>query len=86
MLDQVARTSSEFPVLPGTTEDQGVLWYMSAVLLTAFGFLLLCGHTLSALSTARDENIFRRNVVALPLYQSLHNLSRLTEGCNSGRT
>ena len=39
MLDQVARTSREYPVLPGTTEDQGVLWYMSTVLLTAFGYL-----------------------------------------------
>ena len=39
MLDQVARTSREYPVLPGTTEDQGVLWHMSTVLLTAFGFL-----------------------------------------------
>jgi hypothetical protein len=38
MLDQVTRTSREYPVLPGTTEDQGVLWYMSTVLLTAFGF------------------------------------------------
>ena len=39
MLDQVARTSREYPVLPSTTEDQGVLWYMSTVLLTAFGIL-----------------------------------------------
>jgi hypothetical protein len=38
MLDQVTRTSREYPVLPSTTEDQGVLWYMSRVLLTAFGF------------------------------------------------
>jgi hypothetical protein len=38
MLDQVTRTSREYPVLPSTTEDQGVLWYMSTVLLTAFGF------------------------------------------------
>lgn len=38
MLDQVARTSRDYLVLPGTTEDQGVLWYMSTVLLTAFGF------------------------------------------------
>ena len=41
MLGQVARTSREYPVLPGTTEDQGVLWYMSTVLLTAFGFLYM---------------------------------------------
>jgi len=39
MQDQVARTSREYPVLPSTTEDQGVLWHMSTVLLTAFGFL-----------------------------------------------
>jgi hypothetical protein len=38
MLDQVTRTSREYPVLPSTTEDQGVLWYMSRVLLTAFSF------------------------------------------------
>jgi hypothetical protein len=74
MLDHVARTSREYPVLPGTTEDQGVLWHMSTVLLTAFG----------PLSTARDENIFRRNAVAPPLYLSLHDVLRLTEGCNGG--
>ena len=39
MLDQVTRTSREYPVLPSTTEDQGFLWHMSTVLLTAFGFL-----------------------------------------------
>jgi hypothetical protein len=38
MLDQVTRTCTEYPVLPGTTEAQGVLWYMSTILLTAFGF------------------------------------------------
>jgi len=68
MLDQVARTSREYLVLPGTTEDQGVLWYMSTVLLTAFGFFMW-PHLFGPLFTARDENIFRRNAVALPLYQ-----------------
>ena len=33
-------------------------------------------------STARDENIFSSNAVALPLCQSVHDVSRLTEGCN----
>ena len=68
MLDQVVRTSSEYLVLPGTTEDQGVLWYMSTVLLTAFGFFMW-PHLFGPLFTARDDNIFRRNAVALPLYQ-----------------
>ena len=82
MLDQVARTSREYPVLPGTTEDQGVLWHMSTVPLTAFGFLMW--PHLGPLSIARDENIFRRNAVALPLYLSLHDVLKLTEGCNGG--
>src|SRR5215218_1180746 len=68
MLDQVVRTSREYLVLPGTTEDLGVLWYMSTVLLTAFGFFMW-PHLFGPLFTARDENIFRRNAVALPLYQ-----------------
>jgi len=38
MLDQVAKTSREYLELPGTTEVQGVLWHMSTVPLTAFGF------------------------------------------------
>ena len=83
MLDQVARTSREYPVLPGTTEDQGVLWHMSTVLLTAFGFLYVAT-PFRPLSTTRDENIFRRNAVAPPLYLSLHDVLRLTEGCNGG--
>jgi hypothetical protein len=69
MLDQVARTCREYPVLPGTTEDQGVLWYMSTVLLMAFGFFYVAT-PFRPPYTARDENIFRRNAVALPLYQS----------------
>ena len=41
-------------------------------------------HLFGPLSTARDENIFRRDAVALPLYLSLHDVLRLTEGCNGG--
>jgi hypothetical protein len=40
-------------------------------------------HNCGPLSTARDEKIFRRNAVALPLYQSLHDVSRLAKECNS---
>lgn len=68
MLDQVVETSSEYLVLPGTTEDQGVLWYMSTVVLTALGFFMW-PHLFGPIFAARDENIFRRNAVALPLYQ-----------------
>jgi len=68
MLDQVAETSREYLVLPGTTEDQGVLWYMSTVLLTSLGFFMW-PHLFGPIFTARDDGIFRRNAVALPLYQ-----------------
>jgi hypothetical protein len=84
MVDKVARTSREYSDLPGTTEDQGVLWYMSTVLLTAFGIHYVAT-PFGPLSTARDENIVRRNAVALPLHLSLHDVSRLTERCNSER-
>jgi len=56
---------------------------MSTVLLTAFGFFYVAT-PFRPLSTARDENIFRRNAVALPLYLSLHDVLRLTAGCNGG--
>jgi len=84
MLDQVARTSREYLVLPGTTEDQGVLWYMSTVLLTAFGFFMW-PHLFGPLFTARDENIFRRYAVALPLYQmaSFPSFSSVSPRCSS---
>jgi hypothetical protein len=59
MLDQVTRTYREYPVLPGTTEDQGVLWYMSTVLLTAFGFFCVAT-PFRPLSITRNENISSR--------------------------
>jgi hypothetical protein len=66
MLGQVARTSREYPVLPGTTEDQGVLRHMSTVLLTVFGYLNVATQLRPLLHRER-RNTFRRNAVALPL-------------------
>jgi hypothetical protein len=83
MLDQVARTSREYPVLPGTTEDQGVLWHMSTVPLTAFGFLYVATPFRPPLHREGREHI-PQNAVALPLYLSLHDVLRLTEGCDGG--
>jgi hypothetical protein len=59
MLYQVTRTSKVYWVLPGTTEDQGVLWYMSTVLLTAFGFYYVAT-PFRPLSITRNENISSR--------------------------
>src|SRR4029079_11218773 len=42
----------------------------SAVLLTALGFYMW-PHTFGSALTARDENVFRRNAIFMPLYQLL---------------
>lgn len=49
-------------------QGQNVGWYVSTVALTALGFFMW-PHTFASLYTARDERIFRRNAVILPLYQ-----------------
>lgn len=43
-------------------------WFQSTVLLTALGFFMW-PHTFGSIFTARDERIFRRNAMVLPLYQ-----------------
>jgi SSS family solute:Na+ symporter len=55
-----------FLALPA--QGQNVAWYVSTVALTALGFFMW-PHTFASLYTARDERIFRRNAVILPLYQ-----------------
>ena len=46
------------------------VWFSSTVLLTALGFYMW-PHTFGSALTARDENVFRRNAVFMPLYQLL---------------
>jgi SSS family solute:Na+ symporter len=47
---------------------QNVAWFVSTVALTSLGFFAW-PHSFASLYTARDERIFRRNAVILPLYQ-----------------
>ncbi len=47
---------------------QSVAWFDSTVLLTALGFYMW-PHTFGSLYTAKEEGVFRRNAVILPLYQ-----------------
>jgi SSS family solute:Na+ symporter len=53
-----------------TFPDKGssVTWFQSTVLLTALGFFVW-PHTFGSIFTAKDERIFRRNAMVLPLYQ-----------------
>ncbi|HEY1611319.1 MAG TPA: sodium:solute symporter [Paraburkholderia sp.] len=47
---------------------QGIVWFQSTVLLTALGFFMW-PHTFASSYTAKNERIFRRNAMLLPLYQ-----------------
>lgn len=49
-------------------KGSSVWWFQSTVLLTALGFFMW-PHSFGAVYTARDERIFRRNAIFLPLYQ-----------------
>ncbi|MGF6778552.1 sodium:solute symporter family protein [Paraburkholderia sp. GAS334] len=49
-------------------KGSSVTWFQSTVLLTALGFFMW-PHTFGSIFTARDERIFRRNAMVLPLYQ-----------------
>ncbi|PXW14623.1 sodium:solute symporter family protein [Paraburkholderia caballeronis] len=47
---------------------QGITWFQSTVLLTALGFFMW-PHTFGSAFTAKNDRIFRRNAILLPLYQ-----------------
>ncbi|HVY14448.1 MAG TPA: sodium:solute symporter [Rhodopila sp.] len=49
-------------------KGESVAWFDSTVLLTALGFYMW-PHTFGSLFTARQEGVFRRNAVMMPLYQ-----------------
>jgi SSS family solute:Na+ symporter len=49
-------------------KGSSVTWFQSTVLLTALGFFMW-PHTFGSVYTAKDERIFRRNAMVLPLYQ-----------------
>jgi SSS family solute:Na+ symporter len=47
---------------------KSVSWFVSTVLLTAFGFFMW-PHSFGACYTARNAGVFRKNAIFLPLYQ-----------------
>jgi solute:Na+ symporter, SSS family len=59
------------PGFAALTGDQLTpVWFSSTVLLTALGFYMW-PHTFGSALTARDEDVFRRNAIFMPLYQLL---------------
>jgi SSS family solute:Na+ symporter len=47
---------------------KSVSWFVSTVLLTALGFFMW-PHSFAACYTAKNEGVFRKNAIILPLYQ-----------------
>ena len=69
MFHRVQEAKPGFLALTG--DELTPAWFSSTVLLTALGFYMW-PHTFgSALHRARDERVFRRNAVVMPLYQLL---------------
>jgi SSS family solute:Na+ symporter len=66
MFSAIQAAKPEFLALPAKGES--VAWFDSTVLLTALGFYMW-PHSFGSLFTAREERVFRRNAVMLPLYQ-----------------
>ncbi|HET7565727.1 MAG TPA: sodium:solute symporter [Gemmatimonadaceae bacterium] len=66
MFEAIDRAKPGFLTLPAT--GMSTSWFISTVLLTALGFYMW-PHTFASAYTAREEGVFRRNAVMLPLYQ-----------------
>jgi len=54
-------------VMPGATKNLGHGWFISTVLLNAFGFYMW-PHVFGAAFTAKSGDVLRRNAILMPLY------------------
>ncbi|WP_315837669.1 sodium:solute symporter [Bradyrhizobium prioriisuperbiae] len=66
MFEAIAKAKPDFLTFPAT--GTSVIWFQSTVLLTTLGFYMW-PNTFGSVFTAKDEGIFRRNAIMLPLYQ-----------------
>ncbi len=66
MFHEIAHRMPGFLKLPHTGKN--AIWFSSTVLLSVLGFYLW-PHTFGSVYAARDANLFRKNAIALPLYQ-----------------
>src|SRR3954454_10573976 len=68
MFHQVEARKPGFAALSG--DQLTPVWFSSTVLLTALGFYMW-PHTFGSALSAKDERVFKRNAVFMPLYQLL---------------
>jgi solute:Na+ symporter, SSS family len=67
MFTALVRANPQHLVMPGATKNLGHTWFVTTVLMTAFGFFMW-PHYVGASFTAKSGNILRRNSVIMPLY------------------
>jgi SSS family solute:Na+ symporter len=67
MFSALLQAKPEHLVMPGATKNLGHAWFVSTVLMTAFGFFMW-PHYVGASFTAKSGNTLRRNAVIMPLY------------------
>ncbi|MGG3639957.1 sodium:solute symporter family protein [Bacillus gobiensis] len=65
MFEAIHAADSNFLALP--EQGQSSSWFISTVLLTAFGFYMW-PHTFGSAYTAQNANVFRKNAAIMPLY------------------
>ncbi|MFY0545960.1 sodium:solute symporter family protein [Brevibacillus sp. H7] len=65
MFEAVNAAKPDFLTFPD--EGLSVSWYISTVLLTVLGFYMW-PHTFGSVYSAKNENVFRKNTIVLPLY------------------
>jgi SSS family solute:Na+ symporter len=67
-IDAVLARQPHWMTLTGDASANGVTWFVSTVALTALGFYMW-PQSLAAVYSAKNEDILRRNSIALPAYQ-----------------
>ena len=65
MFEAVHQANPTFLTFPDS--GLGISWYISTVLLTVLGFYMW-PHTFGSVFSAKNENVFRKNTIMLPLY------------------
>ncbi len=68
VIDHVLSIHPHWMTLTADTTGNGLIWFISTVLLTAMGFYMW-PQSLAAVYSAKDEDTLRRNAIALPVYQ-----------------
>ncbi|MGZ3527444.1 MAG: sodium:solute symporter family protein [Vulcanimicrobiaceae bacterium] len=68
MFDRVLHAHPHWLTLQAGASGQGVVWYISTVLLTAIGYYM-GPHSINACYSAKNADTLRRNAIFLPLYQ-----------------